>query len=310
MAATRIRFNDPTGSGSGDVTAAANITDNRLVRGDGGAKGVQESAVTIDDSGNASGLGTVSMGNALTVTEHGTSPATPAAGKVVLYAKSDGLLYSKDDAGAETALGGGGGVSDGDKGDITVSASGATWTIDNDAVTYAKMQDVSATSRVLGRNSSGAGDVEEVTPAQLLAMLGILYAYKTADEAITADTTLTIDADMQVSVEANTEYSFDAYLIFASGTVEDFKFGLQVPASTTVDWNHTGDANSLVTGTESTVVVGVGSGVAANKHHHVTGAIHVAGTAGTFGITWAQNTSGGNNTTFRKGSWMRLQKKV
>lgn len=52
---------------------------------------------------------------------------------------------------------------DGDKGDITVSSSGAVWSIDNDAVTYAKMQNVSATDKVLGRSSAGAGDVEEIT---------------------------------------------------------------------------------------------------------------------------------------------------
>lgn len=39
----------------------------------------------------------------------GAAPGTPAASKVSLYAKTDGLLYSKDDAGTETALGGTGG---------------------------------------------------------------------------------------------------------------------------------------------------------------------------------------------------------
>jgi hypothetical protein len=37
------------------------------------------------------------------------APGTPAASKVRLYAKADGLLYSKDDAGTETVVTGGGG---------------------------------------------------------------------------------------------------------------------------------------------------------------------------------------------------------
>jgi hypothetical protein len=62
---------------------------------------------------------------------------------------------------------------DGDKGDITVGGSGTTLTIDNAAVSYAKIQDVSAASRLLGRGSAaGAGDVEEITLGTNLSMSG------------------------------------------------------------------------------------------------------------------------------------------
>lgn len=46
-------------------------------------------------------------------------------------------------------------------GDVTSVADGAT-TIAPGAVTYAKMQDVSATDKLLGRATAGAGDVEEI----------------------------------------------------------------------------------------------------------------------------------------------------
>jgi hypothetical protein len=68
--------------------------------------------------------------------------------------------------------GAGGTLTDGDKGDITVSSSGTAWAIDNDVVTYAKMQNVSATSRVLGRKTAGAGDPEELTLSDLLDFIG------------------------------------------------------------------------------------------------------------------------------------------
>jgi hypothetical protein len=91
---------------------------------------------------------------------------------------ADRLIFWDDSAGKLTHLtiganlsitgttldaSGASGVSDGDKGDITVSGGGLTWTIDNSAVSYAKIQDVSATDKLLGRSTAGAGVVEEIT---------------------------------------------------------------------------------------------------------------------------------------------------
>ena len=61
---------------------------------------------------------------------------------------------------------------DGDKGDIIVSVGGTVWTIDTDAVTYAKMQNVSAGSRLLGRGAGAGGDVEEITLGSGMSMSG------------------------------------------------------------------------------------------------------------------------------------------
>ena len=63
-----------------------------------------------------------------------------------------GKLFTKKDDNSVAEITGGGGISDGDKGDITVSNSGATFTIDSgvistakvadDAITFAKIQSV------------------------------------------------------------------------------------------------------------------------------------------------------------------------
>ena len=58
-------------------------------------------------------------------------------------------------------------------GDVTGSGTGSfAATIANDAVTYAKIQNVSAASKLLGRGDSGSGDTEEITLGTNLSISG------------------------------------------------------------------------------------------------------------------------------------------
>lgn len=55
----------------------------------------------------------------------------------------------------------------------TIAANAVTTAkIIDDAVTYAKIQNVSVTDRILGRDTAGAGDIEELTLTQILDMIG------------------------------------------------------------------------------------------------------------------------------------------
>jgi len=64
-----------TPAGGGDVSAAANITDHALVRGDGGAKGVQDSGIIIDDTDNVTEIGDIT-GKAGGITFYGGTGAS------------------------------------------------------------------------------------------------------------------------------------------------------------------------------------------------------------------------------------------
>ena len=55
----------------------------------------------------------------------------------------------------------------------TFTQSGTTRVFADGAVTYAKIQNVSAADKILGRVTTGAGDIEELTPAQIRTMINV-----------------------------------------------------------------------------------------------------------------------------------------
>lgn len=70
-------------AGSGDVTAASNLGDNLLIRGDGAVKGVQNSGISIDDTDNMTGVASITVGNTGLIV--GTStPFSDSAGTLTL----------------------------------------------------------------------------------------------------------------------------------------------------------------------------------------------------------------------------------
>jgi hypothetical protein len=122
----------------------------------------------------------------------------PNADRLLFWDDSDGnIVWLTLGTGLSitgTTLNGTAAISDGDKGDITVSASGATWTIDNDAVTYAKIQNVSATDKLLGRSTAGAGDIEEITCTS--------FARSILDDANEATFKATVNLEIGTDVQA------------------------------------------------------------------------------------------------------------
>ena len=140
--------------------------------------------LTNDGAGNfsysAAGSGTVTSIATTAPITGGTITTTGTIGITQATTATDGYLSSTDwntFNGKQAA----GNYITALTGDVTASGPGSVAaTIANGAVTYAKMQDVSITARLLGRNTAGAGIVEELDASTVRTMLSINNVENTA----------------------------------------------------------------------------------------------------------------------------------
>jgi hypothetical protein len=136
-------------------------------------------------------------------------------------------------------------------GDITIADNGAI-TVGNTKITYAKMQNISATDKVLGRSSAGAGSPEEIPcTAAGRALL---------DDAAASDQRTTLGLGT-MAVATATDYVakvlFDAYTILMA-TTDNTPVALTVGEQTLVG-RKTGGAIAALTAADVLLALGITS---------------------------------------------------
>jgi hypothetical protein len=163
---------------------------------------------------------------------------TPAAGEFIVVSDENTLVIGNG-TGSYTSLA-----------YVTATprdGSVTTAKIADDAVTYAKLQNVSATDRLLGRSSAGAGDVEEITctafgrslidDADAAAARTTLGAAPAASPTFSGVITASIGSVGGSLTQTPTATSGESIRLVSSATAGNGNYGAQIA------WSRLGDGN-------------------------------------------------------------------
>jgi hypothetical protein len=152
--------------------------------------------MTIHSNGNV-GLGVITPAEKLHVVGNIRSSSLAGSGSRMVVADANGTISTTAIPSSTTYTGSTSVTLNGTSferaaltGDVTAAANNNATTIANDAVTYAKMQNVSTNNRLLGRATTGAGDMEEITLGTGLSFSGTTLNAATGNTLYTADGSL------------------------------------------------------------------------------------------------------------------------
>ena len=209
----------------------------------------------------AAATGEVTLPKPVHLGGQAADPGAPVDGTLWLNTTTGEVKVRSN--GVTQVVGGGAGVADGDKGDITVTGTGAVWTLDAGVVSLAKMADL-ATGTILGRATAGTGSPEALTASQVRAILNV----ENGATANAADAVLLARANHTGTQSAATITGLAA--VATSGSASDLTAGT-LPAARFDDTAHGARAGGTLHAGATGSVAGFMSAVDKTKLDAITG---------------------------------------